>query len=165
MIPFIEQARAYALYHQHPIARYLRAIGIPLMVLSLLILLGFVHVVIIGVLNVTLAEIATLSLLLYYFFLNWRLALVATPLFIFLLWIATLFSDEGPNAVALWAFLVTFLLGCAALFLGYFIEGKRPFGMDLLRQTLIAPLFLMAELFFMVGRMQELKQAVYESTE
>lgn len=163
MVPFIEQAKLYACYHQNPIARYLRAIGIPMMMLSMMILLGFVHIVIIGILNVTLAEIVTIGLLIYYFLLNWRLAFVATPILIFLLWIATLFTDEGPNRFALWAFLVTFALGCVAEFIEYFIEGKRPLGIALFFQTLIAPLFLIAELFFMVGRMQGLKNQVYES--
>jgi uncharacterized membrane protein YGL010W len=165
MKSFIEQASAYAQYHQNPIAQYIRVIATPLIVLSMLILLSFVHIVIIGILNITLSEIATLCMLIYYFFLNWRLALVATPLFIFLLWVATLLSGDGPDAFALWAFLVTFVLGCIAQFVAYFIEGKRPLGMDLLRQALIAPLFLIAELFFAMGRMQDLKQRVYESTE
>lgn len=163
MKSFIEQARSYASYHQNLIARYLRAFAIPMMLLSTLILLGLVHFVIIGVLDITLAEMVTMGLLVYYFILNWRLAMVAMPILIFILWIATLLTDAGPNHVVLWAFLVTFILGCVAELVEYFIEGKRPLGMTFFCQILIAPLFLVAELIFMMGRMQGLKDEIYEA--
>ncbi len=161
MVPFIEQAQGYATFHQKSITRYTHMAGTPLIILSLMILLGFVHVVIIGLLDVNVANIATLVLLIYYFRLHWRLALVLTPLLIFLLWIASFFSHYGPTAFALWSFILIFLAGCALQFIGHFIEDKRPVFVDNLWQVLIAPLLIVADLFFILGRMSELKDEIY----
>lgn len=161
MISFIEQAQSYATYQQQAVTRYTHMAGIPLIILSLMILLGFVHVVIIGVLNVSVASIVTLALLIYYFRLHWRLALVLTPILIFLLWLASLLTDGGPTSYALWSFILIFIAGCALQFVGHFIEDKRPALIDNLWQVLIAPLFIAAEVFFMMGWMTELNGEIY----
>ena len=136
-------------------------VGVPLIVLSLMILLGFVHVVIIGVFDLNLAEITTIGLLIYYFYLNWRLAMATTPIIILLLWIATFFSYGGPSVFSLWSFAILFLLGGTLQFIGHFFEGKRPALTDNVWQVVIAPLYLVAEVFFMAGRMRELKGEIY----
>ena len=45
--------------------------------------------------------------------------------------------------------------------IGYFIEGKRPTFIDMLWQILMAPLCLIAALFFKFGRMPVLKEAIH----
>ena len=161
MIPFILQAQFYSSYHQSSTARYTHMIGVPLIILSLMMLLGFVRILIIGVLDLNLAEITTFVLLGYYFLLNWRLALAVTPFIIFMLWLATFFTYDGPDAFALSAFAIIFIVGCALQFVGHFIEKQRPAFIESLWQVLIAPLCLMAEIFFMAGRMQELKTEIH----
>jgi uncharacterized membrane protein YGL010W len=98
MLPFIEQAKIYTLYHQRPMTRYTHMAGIPLIILALMMLLGWVHVVIIGVLNISVASIATLALLIYYFRLHWRLASVITPILLLLLWVSSVLTQNGPTA-------------------------------------------------------------------
>lgn len=161
MIPFIMQAQTYTAYHQNAITRYTHMAGIPLIILSFMILLGFVHIVIINVLDVNVANIATLALLIYYFRLDWRLALVLTPILVFLLWIAHFFSYQGPTAFALWSFVVIFLLGCGLQVVGHFLEERRPSFVDNLSQVLIAPLVIVAELFFTAGYMLALREEIY----
>ena len=161
MIPFTEQAQSYASYHQKAVTRYTHMVGIPLIILSLMILLGFIHVVIIGVLDASVANLATLVLLIYYFRLNWRLALALTPILIFLLWIASLISHNGPTSEAMWSFIIIFFMGCILQFVGHFIEKRRPAFIDNLWQVMIAPLVIVAELFFIVGRMNALKEDIY----
>ena len=161
MIPFVEQAQCYASYHQKAVTRYTHMAGIPLIILSLMILLGFVHVVIIGVLDVNVAIIVTAVLLIYYFRLYWRLALALTPILIFLLWVASFISHDGPTSEALWSFIIIFFIGCTLQFIGHFIEEKRPAFTDNVWQVLIAPLFIAAEIFFIAGRMDELKEDIY----
>lgn len=161
MIPFVDQAQVYASYHRNPITRYTHMAGIPLIILSLMILIGFIHVVIIGVLDINVANLATLALLIYYFRLNWRLALTLTPILLLLLWIATFFNHAGPTAFALWSFLLLFLLGAILQSIGHFIEENRPAFVDNFWQVLIAPLFIIAEAFFLIGYMQDLKKEIY----
>ena len=160
MNSFIEQARIYAACHQKPICRYTHIIGVPLILFSLMVFLGFVHLVIPGVLNITLAGIATLALLGYYYFLNWRLALALTVILFVLLGLAHLVSRHGPDSSSLWVFVITFVLGWGFQLAGHALEGKRPALMDNLWQALIAPLFLTAELFFLAGYMLDLKQEI-----
>ena len=163
MIPFIEQAQGYAAYHKNELTRYTHMAGIPLIILSFMILLGFVHVIITNVLDVNVATIASLVLLIYYFRLDWRLALTLTPIFIFLLWVAHFFSYQGPTSFGLWSFIIVFLMGSILQAIGHFLEAKRPAFVDNLSQVLIAPLVIMAELFFMAGYMQALKEEIYET--
>lgn len=161
MKPFIEQAQMYASYHQNVITQYTHLAGIPLLVFSLMIFLGFVQIIIPGVLATSLASFATLVLLIYYFRLNWQLALALTPIMIFLLWLASWFSYLGPNKVGLWVFAITFILGCAFQLYGHFVEDKKPAFSDTIYQALIAPLYLTAELFFLGGYMKDLQAQIH----
>lgn len=165
MKSFIEQAQFYATYHQNNMTRYTHMAGVPLIILSIMILLGFVKIVIPGVFATTLACLTTLAALIYYFRLNWQLALALTPILIILLWIASLFSEYGPTKLGLWAFLITFILGWGLQLYGHFIEGKKPAFMINVCQALVAPLFLTAELFFMAGYMTDLKEQIYGAVE
>ncbi|WP_133128038.1 Mpo1-like protein [Legionella nagasakiensis] len=166
MKSFTEQAKWYAEYHQKKATLYTHMVGVPIIILSLMILLGFVHVYIPGILDIKLADLAVLALLIYYFRLNWLLALITLPLFALLLWIADLFNYAGPTSFALWSFVILLVLGCFLQLVGHFIEGKRPALTDNFWQALVAPLFLLAELFFLAGKMQTLKEEIHgeEST-
>lgn len=156
MIPFIEQARFYAQYHQSKATLYTHLAGVPLILFGLMVLLGFVQVIIPGVLSTSLAYIATIALFVYYFRLNWRLSLCLLPVFALMLWIAAMVSHAGPTRFALWVFFITFVLGWILQLTGHLIEGKKPAFMDSITQAMVAPLFLTAELCFMLGRMRSL---------
>ncbi|KTD18804.1 transmembrane protein [Legionella lansingensis] len=162
MKSFIEQAKFYAEYHQKPITFYTHLVGIPLIIFSLMIFLGFFHLIVPGVLDSTLAEIATVVTLIYYLYLNWRLGLVLVPIFIFILWITNFISWAGPTSGALWTFVILFVLGWILQLAGHYMEGKRPALLDNLWQALVAPLYLTAELLFKAGRMQKLHAAIHD---
>ncbi|KTC84919.1 DUF962 domain-containing protein [Legionella brunensis] len=161
MKSFIEQAQFYAEYHQKPITFYTHLIGVPLIIFSLMLFLGFFHLIVPGVLDTNFASIGTVIVLIYYFLLNWRLALILTPIFICLLWIANLISWAGPTSGALWTFVIIFILGWILQLAGHYIEGKRPALVDNFWQALVAPLYLTAELFFRAGRMKNLKTQIH----
>ncbi len=165
MKSFIEQAQFYAEYHQNPMTRYTHMAGVPLIILSLMILLGFVKIIIPDVFGTNLACLVTLGALIYYFRLQWQLALILTPLMIILLWFASLFNYHGPTKLGVWAFLITFIVGWGLQFYGHYIEVKKPAFMVNLYQALIAPLFLVAELMFMAGFMKDLKAQIYGAPE
>lgn len=161
MKPFIEQAQMYAGYHHNITTRYTHLAGVPIIILSIMILLGFIKIIIPEVFTTTLACLTTLGVLIYYFRLNWQLALALTPILLILLWFSTLFSHNGPTKLGIWTFIITFVLGWGLQLYGHYIEGKKPAFMDNLSQALIAPLFLTAELFFMAGYMKTLKEQIY----
>lgn len=161
MIPFIEQARCYALSHENPLTRYTHFVGVPLILFAFMVFLGFIHVRVTGIFDLSLATIATLLLLGYYFRLNWRLALAATPVIICLLWVAELVSAAGPGERSLWVFFVTLILGAGLQLLGHFFEGKRPAFMDTPWHIVLAPLYVTAEIIFLSGHMLPLKEAIH----
>ena len=161
MKSFVEQAQFYAEYHQNPMTRYTHMAGVPLIILSIMILLGFVKIIIPGVFGTNLACLTTLVVLIYYYRLHWQLALALTPIMLILLWLASWFNYYGPTKVGLWAFLITFVVGWGLQFYGHYIEGKQPAFMVNIGQAFIAPLYLTAELFFMAGYMMELKKQIY----
>lgn len=161
MKSFIEQAQMYTEYHQNITTRYTHLAGVPLIILSIMILLGFIQIIMPGVFSTSLAGLTTLGVLIYYFRLNWKLALALTPILIILLLIAELFSHNGPTKLGVWAFVITFIVGWALQLYGHYLEGKKPAFMDNLSQALIAPLFLTAELFFMAGYMKSLQEQIY----
>ncbi|HAT8248991.1 TPA: DUF962 domain-containing protein, partial [Legionella pneumophila] len=65
----------------------------------------------------------------------------------------------------LWVFIITFVVGWGLQFYGHFIEGKKPAFMVNFTQALIAPLYLTAELFFMAGLMNSLREQIYGNEE
>jgi len=161
MIPFVEQARFYATFHKSETTQYAHMAGVPMIVLALMILLGFVHITIIGVLDLSLANIATLALLIYYYRLQWRLSLVLTPIIILLLWIADIISHNGPTVSALWMFLIIFISGVVLQSIEYILEKKQPNYIDNLWRLLLSPLLITAELIFMLGKMNALKEDIH----
>lgn len=161
MQPLRDQAQFYAKYHHNEATRYTHMAGVPIIILSLMILLGFIHVVIPGVLDINLAEIATLGLIVFYCYMQLRLGSALIPILLILLWIAQFFSHNGPDAFSVWAFIIFFIVGCSLQMIGYIMEAKRPEILDNLWLALIAPLFLVAELFFLMGSMLDLKNQLY----
>lgn len=158
MKSFIEQAQVYAHYHQKPVTLYTHFIGVPLIIFSLMIFFSFFHLVVPGVFSLTTAEILTALIVIYYVILNWRLGLSITPILILLLWLGHLIGGNGPTQTAITVFIVCFILGWIIQLIGHLIEGNRPAFMTNLWQTIIAPLFLMAEVYFLCGKMQGLQQ-------
>jgi uncharacterized membrane protein YGL010W len=164
MNSFINQAQFYAANHQNPISRYINFVAILLLLFSMMVFFGFLHLIIPGVMDITLAGIATLALLGYYYFLNWRLALALTVILFVLIWLANLVSRHGPNNSSLWVFIITFVLGGILQLVVYLMEAKRPAWKDNLWQALITPMLLTAEFYFMAGYMQDLKQQIREDS-
>lgn len=161
MKSFIEHARFYAQYHQKSETFYTHVVGIPLILFALMIFLGFIHLVVPGVMDTSFAFLATFALWIYYLRLNWRLGLLILPMLIILLWLSGLISDAGPTAGAVWVFIIAFALGWALQLIGHMIEGQRPAFMDNLWQMVIAPLYVVAELCFRFGYMKTLQSEIH----
>lgn len=161
MKPFIEQAKHYAAQYGQGVTHYASMLSIPLIIFSLMVLLGFVHLLIPGLFDFNFACIATVILLIYYVRLEWRLTLTLTPILVFLLWIAEFFSYDGPSSFSVWIFVILFLLGAFLLLLGLIVDGQASAWDEKARCLLIAPLCLVADIIFMAGRMQSLQEAIY----
>lgn len=153
-----EQLSVYLRYHRNPKNRLTHFFGVPLIMFSLLVLLGLVRIEI-GEVSVTAASVLAVGLLAYYFRLDAVLA-VAMTLFTAVLMIAANRVCTLGTPTALSVFGTAFVGGWFLQLVGHAYEGKRPAMMDNAFQVFIAPIFLMAEVFFALGYKRDVAERV-----
>lgn len=153
-----EQMSFYLRYHRHPKNRLTHFFGVPLIMFSLFVLLGLVRVPL-GETSITAASVLAIAVLAYYFRLDAVLA-VAMTLFTAVLLIAANRVCTLGTLSALTVFAVTFVGGWVLQLVGHAFEGRRPALVDNAFQVLIAPIFLMAEVFFAFGYKRDVAERV-----
>jgi uncharacterized membrane protein YGL010W len=158
---FIEQARNYVQSHQKKTTLYFHFVGVPLITFALMVFAGFFHLMVPDILNLSLAALGTLSLLVYYFFLHWRLAAIMVPILLCMLWLSTLVSHAGPTSSALWTLGIIFVIGALLQAAAHFLEGTKPAFTGNITQALIAPMLLVAEVCFLFGYMRDLQVEIH----
>lgn len=155
-----EQMAFYAAYHQDRRNKATHFVGVPVIIASLMIPLGWLRWELAGV-SFSAALAVSVLLLAYYLVLDVRLGLAMCAAFALLLW-ATEPLAHAPYETGLGWFLALFVGGWIVQLLGHVWEGRRPALVDNLFQILVAPIFLMAEVFFALGYKPELRRAVQE---
>jgi uncharacterized membrane protein YGL010W len=153
-----EQMSFYLRDHRDPRNRIAHLVGIPLILFSLLVLLGLVRVPL-GDVSLTAASVSVVALLAYYFRLDAVLAVAMTLVMSVLLLVANRVCALGGN-VALTVFAVAFLGGWIVQLVGHAFEGRKPPLLDRLFQVLVGPIFLMARFFFALGYKQDVAERV-----
>ncbi|HEY4375363.1 MAG TPA: Mpo1-like protein [Burkholderiales bacterium] len=144
-----QQMSFYLRYHRHPWNRLSHFIGVPVIIFALFIPLGWLRMPVGGI-EVTGAEIFTLVVLVYYFMLDATLALALLAFIACVLYAADQVSQMPLKTGAIW-FVATFIGGWVLQLIGHVFEGKKPALTDNFFQIFIAPIFLMAEVFFALG--------------
>jgi uncharacterized membrane protein YGL010W len=154
-----EQLDAYGAYHGDPRNKLTHFFGVPLVTFALFLALGWLRFV--GdpqASYYTGAALFYLVVFLYYLRLDWKIALAQAPFTLTLLWLA--------DRVALWpfadsslVFVATIMGGWVIQLVGHAFEGKRPALADNLLQIFNAPLFLAAEVAFLLGWRSDLRGA------
>ncbi len=155
-----DQMSFYAAYHQDARNKATHFVGVPLIVFSLMIPLGWLRADIGGI-AVTAALVVTSILLLYYLVLDIPLGLAMGAIFALMLWGAAPLSQAALGASLAW-FLVLFVGGWALQLWGHVYEGRKPALVDNLFQIFVAPIFLAAEIFFALGYKPALRAAVQQ---
>jgi len=153
-----DQMSFYAAYHQDARNKATHFVGVPVIVFSLLIPLGWLRVDA-GGFPLSAALVVTLILLLYYLALDIPLGLAMSIVFALMLWGAEPLSRASLGVSAAW-FLVLFVGGWALQLWGHVYEGRKPALMDNLFQVFVAPIFLAAEVLFALGYKPKLHEAV-----
>jgi uncharacterized membrane protein YGL010W len=146
---------AYAAYHRNRWNRATHFIGVPAIVFALLIPMGWVRL---GA-GVSLAHAFAAAVLLYYVWLDVALGLATAAAVMALLQAASLAGGSGTGAGWTW-FAVFFVGGWILQLVGHAIEGRRPALTDNILQIFVAPIFLVAEVFFMLGCKRDLRERV-----
>ena len=153
-----EQMSFYLRSHRDPRNKLAHCIGVPLILFSVLVLLGLVRMQLAEV-SVTAASLAVVALLAYYFLLDAVLGVAMTLFLSVLLIAANRVCALGP-AAALSVFAVTFVVGWMLQLIGHLFEARKPALLDNLFQVLGAPIFLMAEIFFAFGYKHDVAERV-----
>jgi uncharacterized membrane protein YGL010W len=153
-----DQMSVYAAYHQDARNKATHFVGVPVIVFSLMIPLGWLRVEI-GGFPLSAALVVTSLLLLYYLVLDLPLGLAMAAVFALMLWGAEPLSQAAFGASLAW-FLALFVGGWALQLWGHVFEGRKPALVDNLFQIFVAPIFLAAEVFFALGYKPKLHQEV-----
>jgi uncharacterized membrane protein YGL010W len=150
-----QQMAVYAAYHRNRWNRLTHFIGVPAIVFAILIPMFWVPL---GD-GVSLAHVFLGAVLAYYFMLDVPLAIATAVVTCALFYLARLAAGTGfaPG----WAWFGAFFLGGWAFQLvGHVFEGRKPALADNLLQIFIAPIFLMAEIFFALGLKRDVRDKV-----
>jgi len=139
MKPLAEQLATYRQQHTQPTNKIVHYIGIPAILISLLIALSWVSVSIAGYWHITFAWLAVLALLVYYFFLDTKLAAVMTVVLILLTLLCSWIAFPAPTKFSLILFLVLFIGGWVLQFVGHTFEKATPGFLTNASQALVAP--------------------------
>jgi uncharacterized membrane protein YGL010W len=150
----------YAAYHQDARNVATHVVGIPLIVFAIAALLSRPSLVV-GDWPVSLATLVGLGTIAFHLRLDLRLGAVMALLIGAALWGGQIAAAQ-TTAVWLGIGLGSFLVGWAFQFLGHWYEGKKPAFVDDLVGLFVGPLFLVAELAFVLGMRLEVQAAVQQ---
>ena len=158
MKTLVEQLATYATYHRDPRNIATHFIGVPIIVLSVLILLSRVSVEVAGI-AVTPALLVFLLSSLFYFKLSLTYGLAMFLIHGALLLTAGHFATVST---VLWlsAGVGVFVVGWVIQFVGHIFEGRKPAFVDDIMGLIIGPLFVVAELAFLLGLRREVEAVV-----
>lgn len=142
---FAEQFAHYRQQHTEKLNKIAHYISVPAILLGALILLSWVSISIAGYWHITFAWIGVALLLIYYYFLDIKLAAVMTVILILLTWLCSWIAYPAPTKTSLILFFVLFIGGWILQFVGHSLEKIKPAFLESLAQILLAPIFVVAE--------------------
>ncbi|WP_295485640.1 Mpo1-like protein [uncultured Pseudomonas sp.] len=158
MKTLVEHLSQYAAYHRDPRNITTHFVGIPLIVLAVSILLSRPGWSVAG-LWLSPALLVAAASVWFYLRLDLRWGLLMGTLLGLCLWAGQWLAQQQTG---LWLSigLGLFVVGWMIQFIGHAYEGRKPAFVDDLSGLIIGPLFVVAELAFMLGMCPDLKRAV-----
>lgn len=145
MKSFAEQFASYRAQHAQRTNQIIHYISVPALLIGILLGLSWISISVAGQWHITFAWIATIALLIYYYFLDVKLAAVMTVVLFILTLICTWIAFPTPTSFSLILFLILFIGGIILEFIGHNIEKSTSAIISRLTQCLTEPLFLLAE--------------------
>ena len=158
MKSLVDHLSQYAAYHRDPRNIVSHFIGIPLIVVAVAVLLSRPEWVIAGF-WLSPAVLVALASAWFYLRLELRLGVLMTILLGLCIWLGHVLAQQS-TLVWLSSGLAMFVIGWAIQFVGHHYEGRKPAFVDDLTGLIVGPLFVVAELAFMLGMRQELKEQI-----
>jgi uncharacterized membrane protein YGL010W len=149
----------YASYHRDRRNILTHLVGIPMIVLSLMVLLARPTLATVGGLPINPGMVIAALLALYYLKLDLRMGAVMAAVFALGLDVALHTAPLATGAWLAWG-LGLFLVGWAIQFLGHYFEGRKPAFVDDIIGLVIGPLFVLAEVAFLLGLRKDVEAAI-----
>lgn len=153
-----ELISVYQQHHKKQITKITHFIGVPCIIFAVLIFLSWFQIGFLNTYTLSVSWILVAALILYYGLYDWILALTCGVFLIILAFLAGLCAGQEINSFNVLMILIFFIGGWALQFAGHYYEGKKPAFMVGLKQILIAPIFLVTEIFFMLGYKRMLQE-------
>ena len=156
----VDHLSQYAAYHRDTRNIASHFIGIPLIVVAVAVLLSRPGTEVAG-LWLSPATLVTLVALRFYFRLDRGFGVLMTVLLGMCLWAGQVLAVQS-TMVWLSAGVGLFVVGWAIQFVGHHYEGRKPAFVDDLSGLIVGPLFVVAEVAFLMGMRQGLKHQIEE---
>ena len=153
-----EHLTQYAAYHRDQRNIITHFIGIPLIVIALAIVLSRPGVAAYE-LWLSPALIVAIAAALFYLRLDLRFSLTMSALLAVCLWIG-MHCAQLPTGSWLVLGLGSFIMGWIIQFIGHYYEGCKPAFVDDIMGLAIGPLFVVAELAFLLGLRKSLENDI-----
>ena len=155
MAPLERNLASYAEYHRDHRNVVTHMVGIPLIVLAVEVLASRP---IVGGIATPAMLLSALSAI-FYLRLDLRFGLVMAALLALGAWAGWIVAYM-PTASWLAFGIGGFAIGWAIQFLGHYFEGRKPAFLDDVRGLIIGPLFVVAEIGFLLGARREVRDAI-----
>ena len=161
MSALVSHLSRYADYHRNGRNVATHMVGIPLIVLAVEIILSRPHWAI-GHIVMSPAVLAIAVAIIFYVSLDVALGFVMAVLLVIGAWVG---SYAAGSATGLWlsAGVGAFVVGWIVQFIGHGFEGRKPAFLDDITGLIIGPLFIVAEIAFLMGFRKKLKGMVERS--
>ena len=158
MKTLVEHLGQYAAYHRDRRNIATHFIGIPLIVLAVAVLLSRPGVALVG-LWLSPATLTALAAGLFYCRLDLRFGLMMSGLLGLCLWAGAGLAQQSIGVWLGWG-IGLFVLGWIIQFVGHYYEGRKPAFVDDIMGLAVGPLFVVAELAFLLGCRDEVREEV-----
>lgn len=160
MKTLVQHLAQYASYHRNPPNVISHIIGIPIIVISVSALLAKLSLTVNGVTLSAAMALAAASIV-FYLRLDIGLGLIMAALMTGSVVIGTQIAAL-PTQGWLLISVGSFVVGWIIQFIGHYFEGRKPAFVDDLSGLAIGPLFVTAEVLFLLGLRRELRDAMLQ---
>lgn len=158
MKSLVDHLSQYAAYHRDPRNIASHFVGIPLIVVAVAVLLSRPQWSLGGV-WISPAVLLALASAWFYLRLELKLGVLMTVLMGLSVWAGHALAQQS-TMVWLSSGLAMFVIGWVIQFVGHHYEGRKPAFVDDISGLIVGPLFVVAELAFLLGLRQELRAQI-----